>query len=232
MSFTENLRMDGAGNDTAAGTKWCPGCRESKVLGDFYNHWKSKDGKQSRCSRCVRFGVPKMNRAVPRNEVPVKLVGALRPVADFWGVNGRRCTACQRWKVWAAFGKLKTGHMGYAPRCRECVNQGVRSSRSVNLKRRRRGGAEGSGGGGADYRLRRVTRGDIEEMAQAQDGRCAACGTDSERLEVDCDVGTGQVRELLCGGCLVAVRAVATPGGLRALLEYLDGHGVVVRLDE
>lgn len=75
-----------------------------------------------------------------------------------------------------------------------------------------------------DYNYRRkygITTEEFEEMAAAQDQKCAACGKRPKgRLHVDHDHETKRVRGLLCGPCN---RALGFIEGDRAalLLEYL-----------
>jgi hypothetical protein len=70
-----------------------------------------------------------------------------------------------------------------------------------------------------DYLVRRygLTLKDYQEMHAAQDGRCAICSTrvEGERMCVDHDHGTGQVRGLLCRACNKSL------GGFRDSVDLL-----------
>jgi hypothetical protein len=64
-----------------------------------------------------------------------------------------------------------------------------------------------------EYHLQKqygISKADVEQMMEAQDGRCAICGTDrpngrNSKLHVDhCHV-TGEVRGMLCHGCNMAI---------------------------
>jgi hypothetical protein len=60
-------------------------------------------------------------------------------------------------------------------------------------------------------------------MAEAQDGRCAVCGCEPDRLDIDHCHATGRVRGLLCRRCnlLVGWLEGVTEKELRAVQNYL-----------
>lgn len=81
-----------------------------------------------------------------------------------------------------------------------------------------------------------ISLAEYEAMAEAQEGRCALCGTVPKRrkstkhghpwapLVVDHDHGDGHVRGLLCLGCNIAMGRVEKIG-LDGILAYLNHAG-------
>lgn len=210
--------MDTTG--TTPQTKTCTGCGKSKPRTAFHKRSSAKDGLQSRCKKC--------NADAQRDRYRTRTAAlrtAVKPYAQNWGLDGRRCTGCQEWKQWKHFSRLKQGHLGYNPRCKECVNRNVRSSRRVNVDRSRRGERERRGRTGASYKARYgIDREEYEGMARRQLGACALCGNDEKRLVVDHDHVSGRVRELLCDRCNRDMAVVDEPGRVEALLAYRDKH--------
>lgn len=203
---------------TSAREKPCTGCKKTKPLSEFHKRSTAKDGRQSRCKDCNRDD----QRDRYRNGTP-SLRTAVKPYAENWGEGGRRCTGCQVWKVWAEFSRLKQGHQGYNPRCKECVNQKVRSSRRLKVDQSRRAERARRGRTGANYKARYgIDREEFERMARAQLGACAICGNDEKRLVLDHNHVTGQVRDLLCDRCNRDMAVVDEPGRVEALVAYRD----------
>lgn len=200
--------------------KTCTGCKKAKPRTEFHKRSQASDGLQARCKDCNR----EAQRDRYRNGSP-SLRTAVKPYAENWGEGGRRCTSCQQWKVWAEYGRMRQGHKGFNPRCKECVNRKTRSSRRVNVDESRRAERERKGRTGANYKARYgIDREEYERMARAQLGACAICGNDEKRLVVDHDHVTGKVRELLCDPCNRDMAVVDLPGGLERLLAYRDKH--------
>lgn len=106
--------------------------------------------------------------------------------------EGRVCTQCQIYKPLAHFHKHRTCLYGVEPICKKCRLEQRREYgrkypdriRNVDLK--------------AKYGM---TIEDYNAMHARQSGRCAICGTSEEKLVVDHNHKTGQVRELLCHLC-------------------------------
>lgn len=210
--------MDTTG--TTPQVKRCTGCDKVKPYSEFYKRTGTRDGLQSRCKDCARETQRDRYRSGQH-----ALRTAVKPYAENWAEDGRRCTGCQEWKRWEHFSRLKQGHLGYNPRCKECVNRNVRSSRRVNVDRSRRGERERRGRTGANYKARYgIDREEYERMARRQLGACALCGTDEKRLVVDHDHVSGKVRELLCDRCNRDMAVVDEPGRVEALLAYRDKH--------
>lgn len=69
----------------------------------------------------------------------------------------------------------------------------------------------------------KLTPAELENMRDAQSGRCAACNHPHARLQVDHCHKTGVVRGLLCGACNSAAgRLRDDPARLRKLADYLE----------
>jgi hypothetical protein len=91
------------------------------------------------------------------------LKGSFHPYRENWAhEGGRRCTACQNWKLWEEFWKSKAGYRGYMSRCKQCTKEGRRSA----LKGAARHGRALPPG---------LTLAGAEAMAKEQDGQCAVC---------------------------------------------------------
>jgi hypothetical protein len=203
-------------------SKACTGCKVIKALADFHRRATAKDGRQSRCKECNKHE----QRERYRVGAPVRLRRAVKPYAEMWAENGRRCTGCLEWKTWDQFQRKASGHRGHSSRCKLCVNVSRASARRVNLAHNQRAERERGGRTGANYKARYgITREEYESRARAQAGACAICGNDEKRLVVDHNHSTGRVRDLLCDKCNRAVGAVEEPGGLARLLAYLSRHG-------
>lgn len=68
-----------------------------------------------------------------------------------------------------------------------------------------------------------ITSDDYDQMLICQGGKCAICKEQSDRLFVDHDHATRNVRGLLCHGCnIILGNAKDSPDILRAALAYLD----------
>lgn len=79
-----------------------------------------------------------------------------------------------------------------------------------------------------------ITEQEYEEMKQHQDYKCYLCGSDgfvignnnhSEKLAVDHDHETGEVRKLLCHNCNRALGLMQdNPNLLRKAADYIEYH--------
>ena len=67
-----------------------------------------------------------------------------------------------------------------------------------------------------------ITQNDYDEMYLAQEGKCSICGKE-EKLEVDHNHDTGNVRGLLCKSCNMTLAHDAN--WMRAALAYLERAG-------
>jgi hypothetical protein len=74
-------------------------------------------------------------------------------------------------------------------------------------------------------RLYGISMEQYEEKAKAQDGKCAICGVQPDRLDVDHDHETGTVRDLLCRSCNLALGHMRDDSvRMYRAAEYLDRH--------
>jgi Recombination endonuclease VII len=106
--------------------------------------------------------------------------------------EGRVCSQCGVYKPLSQFHKHKICLYGVEPMCKECR---LRKRRVYNRRypeRIRNTDLKAKYG---------MTIEDYNAMHTRQNGRCAICGTSEEKLVVDHDHKTGQVRELLCHLC-------------------------------
>ncbi len=122
--------------------------------------------------------------------------------------TGKVCRTCGEFKTWDRLVKSKVLPDGYAAFCKDCKQERARADYAANPEKFRE-----------RYFISKfgLTHADIEAMLEAQGGVCEICGgKDSrskldpnspaqhlsvDRLHVDHDYGTGEVRELLCGPC-------------------------------
>lgn len=130
------------------------------------------------------------------------MCGEVKPLADFHRDKSdrmgraRRCKpcACTKARDWVQANpeKAREARTAWAQRNRDTVNKSHREaysrdpSRDIDAKRKYRYG---------------VSRQQYDQMIVAQGGRCAVCGDPTERLHVDHDHATGDVRGLLCRMC-------------------------------
>lgn len=89
----------------------------------------------------------------------------------------------------------------------------LREKRNADLPRHRRREQASNHG---------MSLADLEAMYEAQSSRCAACGVHSDRLQIDHDHKTGEIRGLLCGRCnSTAGHADDSVDRLMAVAAYL-----------
>lgn len=134
--------------------------------------------------------------------------------AEYLTYTHKRCPACGVVKIVGQFyRKVTTTARGWSwdSQCIECRRAACRTygadnkdSRNARLRAWRRSNPLAA----AELDKRRALRAkygltvdDVEQMRAAQDGRCAICNEPTERLLVDHDHTTGQVRALLCQTC-------------------------------
>lgn len=68
-----------------------------------------------------------------------------------------------------------------------------------------------------------ITLAEYEALVVAQKSMCPLCETRVEKLHVDHDHATGEVRGLLCGPCNRRLGHIEDRRWLAAALEYVDG---------
>lgn len=142
--------------------------------------------------------------------------------------ENKRCNQCKVTKPAVEFDRrpLRSGGETLRALCKACF----RVSEAAKFRRRAAANPEAVKATARRTRLRRrfgMTEADYEEMAAAQDGKCAICGTTEPgcgmgSLPVDHCHATGRVRGLLCSACnTVLGLARDDPDRLRAAIEYL-----------
>jgi hypothetical protein len=62
---------------------------------------------------------------------------------------------------------------------------------------------------------------EYNQLMAAQDSKCAICGKESKKLDIDHDHETGKVRGLLCGPCNRKLHAIENKTFMAAALAYL-----------
>lgn len=159
-----------------------------------------------RCTQCGQLKEESEFWRVRRNEVPGQEVLRARcrdcasqdprDHSDDEKPDGKTCTACGEWKPLAEFHKHKICRYGVESICKRCKfkKRKERDARDPNRVRR------------MDLRAKYgITIEQYQEMRVRQDGRCAICGMEAgekgEKLVVDHNHQTGQVRGLLCHLC-------------------------------
>lgn len=106
--------------------------------------------------------------------------------------GGRICTVCKEWKPLTEFHKHKICRYGVEPMCKRCKY----------LKRKERDFADPQRVRRLDLKAKyNLTLQDFDAMLAVQQGKCAICGVSSQKLVVDHNHVTGQVRKLLCNHC-------------------------------
>lgn len=155
------------------GSKLCRICGQVKDQTAFYS--KVNRGKVTRRATCK------------------ECYGSLQP-ALFLGAlpTGRACTSCGEWKELAKFHKHRICRYGVEPICKMCKAQKRRERDALNPEQARSVDLKAKYG---------ITLADYEDMFAQQDGKCAICGTDDQKLVVDHNHQTRQVRGLLCHLC-------------------------------
>ena len=106
--------------------------------------------------------------------------------------EGRVCSQCGIYKPLTQFHKHKICLYGVEPMCKLCRLEQRRAYNRRYPERIRNTDLKAKYG---------MTIEDYNAMHARQNGKCAICGTSEEKLVVDHNHKTGQVRELLCHLC-------------------------------
>lgn len=141
-----------------------------------------------------------------------------------------RCNACGEPKPLEAF-YPSTVIQGCGT-CRECMRVAERARRARDpetFRERQRAFRAANPLSKLDSNFRRygITTAGYEALLAAQGGRCACCGTTSnrsgKRLAVDHDHETGAIRGIICHSCNTGIGSLGdTAEGLRRALNYLE----------
>ena len=106
--------------------------------------------------------------------------------------DGMACKKCGEYKPISGFPRHRLCLYGVEPVCKACKRQRRREYIKLYPERARN----------ADLKYQYgITIEQYHAMHARQNGRCAICGTSEEKLVVDHNHKTGQVRELLCHLC-------------------------------
>ena len=106
--------------------------------------------------------------------------------------DGRICTECGVYKVLTEFHKHTTSLYGVEPICKLCRLEQRRAYNRRYPERIRN----------IDLKVKYgITIADYEAMAACQGGKCAICGVNEQKLVVDHNHQTGEIRALLCHLC-------------------------------
>lgn len=101
-----------------AGHRWCYGCHELLLLGDFY---RDRGGYEARCKATA---AKKRYRPQPK-----KLKAPCYPVAR------KHCSGCQQVKLWTEYSCRTAKWSGLESQCRECRNAYYEANKQVYFDR-------------------------------------------------------------------------------------------------
>ena len=157
-------------------------------------------------------------------------------------VDGKKpCSKCKKILPISCFGKCMAAPSELDWYCRKCQSKRVKpyqdkNRRKINAQKRehyRKNWTQLNG----DYSRARnlfnkhkMTLEEYDNLFEAQDGVCAICGLPeiNQRLAVDHDHKTGEIRALLCGNCNCALgHARDNEERLMAMIKYLRKHNQV-----
>jgi len=148
-------------------------------------------------------------------------------VCQVCAAAGKHCSICEKYQSFDKFPKGQgTNRGGVRGYCKPCD----RAYRRERYKLKGKTEAELRRGLVARYKQYNLTPADYQLMYDAQGGLCASCGLPPGersgkvlRLSVDHNHTTGEVRELLCGPCNVALGNLRDdPERIRKLLVYAE----------
>lgn len=175
--------------------KVCPRCHQCCPLDEFYIDRTKRDGHSSRCRRCFR----EAHGLVPEG---------LRH--GRWTADrvDKTCSGCGRLLQIEAFGLNRNKGDGHQTYCRECNRIRQRNYREQHLDTYRERGRTQSVKHREKRGLRRhgLKQDSFAALLELQHGVCAICGATNgssfiDRLFIDHDHKTGEIRGLLCHGC-------------------------------
>lgn len=108
----------------------------------------------------------------------------------------KKCTMCQNFKKFSDYNKTYAGAFGLFSRCKECHKIFAQKYRLDNLDSERN-----------NHYIRKynLTLDEYKELYKIQKGRCALCEKECDKLDVDHNHKTGEVRELLCDKCNTSI---------------------------
>jgi len=136
------------------------------------------------------------------------------------------CSACDKTLPISEFYKDAPRSDGLCPYCKKCSYKKLKARRKTERGKRVTRGIHLKANHG-------ITLGEYDQMVAGQKNKCAICGQPEKRsikgaiprLGIDHDHKTGQIRELLCYACNLALGYVNDdPEILRKMIAYLDKH--------
>jgi hypothetical protein len=172
--------------------KWCPECREWKLLDAFFVNRHNTDGHTSYCKPCQtrRNAESKARRARGERLTTKRPRRTVQSVLPY-----KRCPRCEKTYPLEGFAINRTRSRGIGTYCLDCHNAVVRANTVKN---------HGSTRGKHLKARYGLTPDDVAVMVAEQDGKCAIC-RDRAAEHVDHDHRTGEVRGILCFTCNVGL---------------------------
>lgn len=130
----------------------------------------------------------------------------------------KECNRCKKVKDSSQFSKDSRSKSGLQTRCKSCQAE-VKKEMSMYYREKH-----------LEYKYG-ITHADYEKMLKSQKGCCTICGIhekhcEYQRLAVDHDHDTGQVRALLCKKCNQAIGLLQDSSEFAfKAFRYLQEHG-------
>jgi hypothetical protein len=178
--------------------KSCSRCHQQLPLTAFYADRTKPDGRGSQCTPCFRTG----HGLAPEGR---------RYRHDPASSSEKLCSGCDRLLPVSSFGRNRKKQDGHQTYCRQCTANRNLRFREQDPDGYRRRGREKYQRHREKHRLTRLRRRGLAEetflsLLEIQGGLCAICGAKNgsvfvDRLFVDHDHETGEIRGLLCSGC-------------------------------
>lgn len=156
--------------------KQCKACNQVLPLTQFYRSPAYKDGYVLKCKACTRLYDKKLC-SIPKH-------------APSSGV--KKCCRCKERKPISDFHKRNRNSDGLRSECIACTRVQEHAYRNRNPDVGYLNKVKHNYG---------LTKAHLEAMIIAQDGRCAICGIDDEKLVVDHSHASGRIRGMLCAKC-------------------------------
>lgn len=135
----------------------------------------------------------------------------------------KKCSKCKEVKPRESFSKDSRRKDGMQTYCKDC-NKAYKNENREQVNKTIK---EWYQNGGWEHNLKKqygVPIGWYPKKYTEQDGQCAICSKSLDKLVVDHNHVTGQVRDLLCQECNRSLGHVERPEWLAKALAYLDKH--------
>ena len=205
--------------------KTCSRCGKTKRLSEFHKEKRTKGGHRCYCKECVRI-YNQTYYAANRERVRAAVAAwkkanpeQVAAAGKAWReANPERVAASNRAYHAANRDRLVARSRAYYAANREQFAAYSRAYHAANRDRVASGLLQRNYG---------ISLADYDEMLEAQDNGCAICGKmpeeNGQRLSVDHDHETGQVRGLLCRHCNSGLGYfMHGPERLRNAIAYLE----------